>query len=131
MRGGARPGAGRKRGGRNRAAAETVLLARTEYVTGQKMLARDVLDWLMHQFQALAASAREANDAAGFIRYGTLARDVAKELAPYQSPKLTAVAALGSASAEPATRFQLRIFDCQRRPLLLDGPTSHDANTRK
>jgi hypothetical protein len=68
---------------------------------GQK-LAREVLDDLMHIFLGMAARhqpvsagmqlqpGQEPNEGK-FVQYAVLARDTAKELAPFQSPKFKSI----------------------------------------
>jgi hypothetical protein len=68
---------------------------------GQK-LAREVLDDLMHTFLGMAAKhqpqatgmplqpGQEPNETK-FVQYAVLARDTAKELAPFQSPKFKSI----------------------------------------
>ena len=108
MPNGVKPGerrGGRKRGTPNKATRERALLAE-QIVTearkrGQK-LAREVLDDLMHTFLGMAAkhqpvafgaplqTGQEPNEDK-FVKYAVLARDTAKELAPFQSPKFKSI----------------------------------------
>jgi len=104
--GGARPGAGRPRGVRNKATIEKALIAeqvvaRAE-MTGRK-LAKEVLDEFMHLFAGMAASTQplppgmpvpsgRAPDEAKFEKYARLAIQCAKDLAAYQSPTFRAIA---------------------------------------
>jgi len=108
-RGGARPGAGKKKGSFDRATLERELAAAQQQLveltkkreTGRKM-AVDVLDDIMHLSMGLAAKHQplEANEIAGpgrdpndekFHRYLELTVDTASKLANFQSPKFKSV----------------------------------------
>lgn len=105
-RGGARVGAGRKRGGANKATIEREALA-ARILAEQagkpgKKLAREVLDDFMQLFTGLAAhyqplppgvlpGPNQTPDEAKFDKYARFAIDCAKELAGFQSPRLKAV----------------------------------------
>jgi hypothetical protein len=115
MRGGARPNAGRKKGGINRAKAEAALMRKAEYRTGRKLLAKDVLVTLLDDFHALARAAKDNNDPAGFVRWSKAAVECAALLAPYQSPKLNAITTVPVQEEGPVV-FKLNIFDRERKP---------------
>ena len=91
-RGGARPGAGRKKGGKNLATIQRELLRTVEYQTGQKKLAVTILREFMQFFDALAWRARAQGDVASFKEFAALAAECARTLCPYEVPRLHAVA---------------------------------------
>jgi hypothetical protein len=119
MRGGRRPGAGRKPGGRNKATLERELRlsAVPDPESGERPLAKDVLSWVMTTAKNLALNSYKTNDAAGFIRWSTLAKDAAQVLINYESPRLTALA-MTAAAPRQVTKFTFKIFD-DRVPLEL------------
>lgn len=105
-RGGARVGAGRKRGGANKATIEREALAQRILAeqAGKpgKKLGKEVLDDFMQLFTGLAAfhqplppgqlaGPNQAPDEEKFKTYAKFAIECAKELAGYQSPRLKAV----------------------------------------
>ena len=85
---------GRAKGTRNRATVERALVAERaaaeDKATG-KRLAKEVLDDFMHIFAETATRFRELGDWAGFERWALHSVDCARALAPYQSPRLSAV----------------------------------------
>jgi hypothetical protein len=101
--GGSKPGerrGGRQKGTPNKATVERVLRAEravAESKAAGRKLAVETLDHYMHDFLAIAAGFREHGDLAAFERWAVLAVQTAKDLAPYQSPKLSAVV-VGSAA---------------------------------
>jgi hypothetical protein len=90
---------GRKTGGRragtpNKATVEKTLVAEqaaAEAKAAGKRLAKDVLEEFMHIFAETAARFRRRGDWDKFERWALHAVATAKDLAPYQSPKLSAV----------------------------------------
>ena len=90
---------GRKTGGRklgtpNKATVERAVLAERAAAEGGatgRPLAKEVLDDFMHIFAEMAASFRELGELDNFQRWALHAIECAKALAPYQSPKLSAV----------------------------------------
>jgi hypothetical protein len=86
------------------------LLAQAQYQSGEKMLAKDVLAWAMHIFRTLAESALRAGDAVCFTRYASLAIDAAAHLAPYESPRLQALALAAPPPAE-ITDMVIELFE--------------------
>jgi hypothetical protein len=86
---------GRKLGTPNKVTIERALLAERAVgeakAQGQK-LAVEALDHYMHDFLAIAAGFRELGDLAKFEVWAGRAIECAKALAPFQSPRLSAVA---------------------------------------
>lgn len=90
---------GRKTGGRklgtpNKATVELALLAERAIVEAnavRKRLAKEVLEEHMHAFAETAAHFRERGDWAGFERRALHTVDCAKALAPFESPRFSAV----------------------------------------
>jgi hypothetical protein len=97
-RGGKRINAGRKPGTPNKATVERRERARiaAENATckfgTEKLLATDVLEKRMMDFDRKASFYDAFGDEGLFRYYAQMTVQTAKELAPYQSPKLTAVA---------------------------------------
>jgi hypothetical protein len=119
MRGGRRPGAGRKPGGKNKATLERELRlsAVPDPESGERPLAKDVLSWVMSTAKNLALNSYKTNDTAGFIRWSTLARDAAQVLINYECPKLVATTVM--TPAPRSRRFTFNIFSADRTPLAL------------
>jgi len=140
-RGGARPGAGRRHGGKNRATIERELkaVAETGNLQGRE-LAKDVLDRMMklaegaagfHQppspseIQAAQAEGRQipTGDWDRFGQWFDRIAYCAKELAKYQSPQIKAVDAPApppdpkDLEQKSRKRFGLRVFE-GGKPLL-------------
>lgn len=130
-RGGRIPGAGRKKGQRNKATIERELRQAQEAErkveearTSGRRLAKDMLDDFMHKFAQVAASFQPvpANtdppegvtpNPNEFERWAKLAVECAKALAKYQSPTFQAimVAPAPNSTGEPRKRFTLTIFE--------------------
>jgi hypothetical protein len=97
-RGGKRINAGRKRGTLNKATVERRERARIAAENAacefgaEKQLATDVLEKRMMDFDRKASFYDACGDEAQYRYYAQMTWQVAKELAPYQSPKLSAVA---------------------------------------
>jgi hypothetical protein len=116
MRGGARVGAGRKRGGTNFAKQQAALMRKTPH-TGRKRLAIDVLRKYMNEFAGLADAARNSADPS-YTRWAKAAAEIAVQLAAFESPKLSAVARVMS---EPGPLdFHLNIFERERVPAQIE-----------
>jgi hypothetical protein len=86
---------GRKLGTPNKVTVERALLA--ERAVGEakaegRKLAVEALDHYMHDFLAIAAGFRVLGDLAKFEVWAGRAIECAKALAPFQSPRLSAVA---------------------------------------
>jgi hypothetical protein len=85
---------GRGKGTRNKATVERALIAErvaAETKSTGKPLAKEVLDDFMHIFAEAATRFRELGDWSGFERWALHSVDCARALAPYQSPRLSAV----------------------------------------
>lgn len=139
-RGGARPRAGRKAGGQNRATIEKAAIAQriieeTESGKSGRKLGREVLAEFTELFTGLAAAMQptpqEVASPDALLKYfesprGKLFKDfsglavkTASELAPYQSPKFAnvQVAAPPPENTGPRVKkFTFAIFDSQGRP---------------
>jgi len=113
-KGGRRPGAGRPVGSRTRRVIERQLLASVPYVDGSARLAKDVLDELMMVFRRLAIASCKAGEWTAFVRYSNMAADCAKELLPFQEPRLSAITTVAH-TPQQITRFQLNIFSGPNR----------------
>ncbi len=103
--GGARKGAGRKPGIPNKVNIERAILA--EQITNESRkrgakLGREVMEEFMHLFAGMAAAYQplppgmtatdgRKPDEVKFLTYAKLAVDVAKDVAEYQSPKLSRI----------------------------------------
>jgi hypothetical protein len=84
---------GRKLGSLNKATVQRALLAERAAAEGAgKRLAKDVLQDFMELFVEAAAHFRERGDWREFERWALHTVDCAKSLAPYQSPRLSALA---------------------------------------
>jgi hypothetical protein len=133
-RGGRRANSGRRRGSKNKATIEKAIIAERDLAETQasgKKLAKEVIEDLMNTFVDLAAYYRpvmpgqpETNrhaDKDEFEKHAIHAFEMAKALAPYQSPTFRAVMVAPPPSQDQAqrvTRFTFSIFDGNRR----DGP---------
>jgi len=94
QKGGARPGAGRRAGGKNRATIERELLAKqaiADAKASRKPLAKEVLADYMHGFTADAARCKKRGDLKRFREWAALAVECARALAPFESPRFSAV----------------------------------------
>jgi hypothetical protein len=128
-RGGKRPNAGRRRGSKGKATIEKATIAErvlAETKASGKKLAKEVIEDLMNTFVALADCYRptmpgqpETNrhaDKGEFEKHAIHAFEMAKALAPYQSPTFRAVVVAPALEkqSEHVTRFRLSIFDRER-----------------
>jgi hypothetical protein len=93
--GGSKPGerrGGRQKGTRNKATIERTLIAErgtAEGKTAGQRLAKEVLEDFMHLFADMAATADRNTEK--FEKWARLAIETAKALAPFQSPRFSAV----------------------------------------
>jgi hypothetical protein len=120
--GGHRKGAGRPAGSVNHAAQERALMA--QVVVGRnprKAMSLDVLRRRLQEFDNLATAARIGNDVT-YSKWAKLSVEVAKELINFEVPRLSATATLHATPlpAGHATKFPLRVFDSQRKPVDLN-----------
>jgi hypothetical protein len=86
---------GRRKGSLNRRTTERALIAEraaADILANGRRLATEQLDAYMTIFSDTAMRFREAGDLDQFREWAALAIEAAKALAPYQSPRLTAVA---------------------------------------
>ena len=86
---------GRRKGSLNKRTTERALRAEraaADIQANGRRLATEQLDAYMQIFADTAAHFREAGDLDQFREWAALAIEAAKALAPYQSPRLTAVA---------------------------------------
>lgn len=119
--GGAKPGAGRPPGRKNKVTRDRLERLEREYQesrrTGKK-LAVEVMDEFMQAFAGLAAQHQPAGaqpDEVKFEKYGRLAIEVAIPLAQHQTPRLRAImmptAAPEADSGRLTKTFTLSIFE--------------------
>jgi hypothetical protein len=86
---------GRKLGTLNKATIERALIAEldtAETKASGRKLAKETLEDFMHTFVQAAQGFRERGDLDKFREWATLAIECAKALAPFQSPRLSALA---------------------------------------
>ena len=126
-RGGHRPNAGRRPGVKNKSRRERDLMARyqaeREAAGTEKKLAKDALEDFMHYFFAVAklyqpvifregseVEENENSDPIKFKEFSRAAIECAISLAPYQSPRLSAVAVASAMPKDDVTyEFTLKI----------------------
>jgi hypothetical protein len=121
MRGGKRPNAGRKPGSTVRPRAAAALLAATPEGGEPPLSTIEAMREALTEARQLAKTARAAGDAANHKYWFDRVAQIARDLAPYECPKLQAVMQVPpSDGTARVTRFPLLIFDSQRKPLDLE-----------
>jgi hypothetical protein len=121
-RGGKRPNSGRKPGSVNRPRAAAALLAATPE-TGPRESSIEAMREMLAEFRQLAKTAKAAGDVANHKSWSMAALQAARDLLPFEQPKLAAQWTLPADPSNKTTRFVLNIFDNQRRPLELPFPS--------